>query len=327
MDENAIRKYVRERYAGIARQGTSCCGPEASCGCGGESASNSRNNGYSSEEIGAVPPGADLGLGCGNPVALASLREGEVVLDLGSGAGFDCFLAASAVGPEGKVIGVDMTPDMIEKARGNAEKGGYGNVEFRLGEIENLPVADHSVDAVLSNCVINLSPDKEKVFSEAYRILKPGGRVMISDIVLTRDLPEAIAGSLAAYAGCVAGAIRKEEYLRLMEEAGFRDVRVVRESRHDTAEAEAAGCIMSVTTSGVKPSSARSSECCAPKSGNVSPCCGGGSTSKGVIRNEDSFVDGQVETAAGPVPRVHSRITVRDLLGRWKVRWGIGRDS
>jgi len=327
MDENAIRKYVRERYAGIARQGNSCCGPEASCGCGGESASNSRNNGYSSEEIGAVPPGADLGLGCGNPVELASLRKGEVVLDLGYGAGFDCFLAASAVGPEGKVIGVDMTPDMIEKARGNAEKGEYRNVEFRLGEIENLPAADQSVDAVLSNCVINLSPDKEKVFSEAYRILKPGGRVMISDIVLTRELPEAVAGSLAAYAGCVAGAIRKEEYLRLMEEAGFRDVRVMQESRSDIAEGEAAGSVMSMTTFGVKPSSKGSGECCAPQSGNASPCCGGGSPSKGDNRNDDSFVDGEVETPAGPVPRVHSRITVRDLLGRWKVRWGIGRNG
>jgi hypothetical protein len=247
-------------------------------------------------------------------------------LDLGSGAGFDCFLAARAVGPEGKVIGVDMTPDMIEKARGNAEKGGYGNVEFRLGEIENLPAADHSVDAILSNCVINLSPDKEKVFSEAFRVLKTGGRVMISDIVLTRELPEAVAGSLAAYAGCVAGALRKEEYLRLMEEAGFRDVRVVQESRSDIAEGEAAGSIMSMTAFGVKPSPGRSGECCAPQSGNASPCCGGGSPSKGVIRNEDSFVDGQVETPAGPVPRVRSRLGTRDLLGRWKVRWGIGRN-
>ncbi|MBP2682555.1 MAG: hypothetical protein H6Q79_594, partial [Deltaproteobacteria bacterium] len=178
MDGNAIRKYVRERYAGIARQGTSCCGPATSCGCGGATESDSRKIGYSAAEIGAVPPGADLG---------------------------------------GKVIGVDMTPDMVEKARENARHGGYLNVEFRLGEIENLPAADHSVDVVLSNCVINLSPDKGKVFSEAYRVLKPGGRVMISDIVLTADLPEAVAGSLAAYAGCVAGALRKEEYLRLME--------------------------------------------------------------------------------------------------------------
>lgn len=274
MDGNAIRKYVRERYAGIARQGASCCGPEASCGCGGAAESGDRKVGYSAAEVEAVPPGSDLGLGCGNPVALASLRKGEVVLDLGSGAGFDCFLAARAVGREGKVIGVDMTPDMIEKARGNAEKGGYGNVEFRLGEIENLPAADHSVDAVLSNCVINLSPDKEKVFSEAYRVLKPGGRVMISDIVLAGELPEAVAGSMEAYAGCIAGAIRKEEYLRLMEEAGFRDVRAVQESRFEIAEDEAnmnvasiadgfhapteaaretAGSIMSVTTFGVKP--------------------------------------------------------------------------
>ncbi|MBP2685648.1 MAG: Methyltransferase type 11 [Deltaproteobacteria bacterium] len=248
MDGNAIRKYVRERYAGIARQGTSCCGPATSCGCGGATESDSRKIGYSAAEIGAVPPGADLGLGCGNPVALASLRKGEVVLDLGSGAGFDCFLAAREVGTEGKVIGVDMTPDMVEKARENARHGGYLNVEFRLGEIENLPAADRSVDVVLSNCVINLSPDKEKVFSEAYRVLKPGGRVMISDIVLTADLPEAVAGSLAAYAGCVAGALRKEEYLRLMEVAGFRNVRVVQESRFETQENEADETILPIAS-------------------------------------------------------------------------------
>jgi len=248
MDGNAIRKYVRERYAGIARQGTSCCGPATSCGCGGATESDSRKIGYSAAEIGAVPPGADLGLGCGNPVALASLRKGEVVLDLGSGAGFDCFLAAREVGTEGKVIGVDMTPDMVEKARENARHGGYLNVEFRLGEIENLPAADRSVDVVLSNCVINLSPDKGKVFSEAYRVLKPGGRVMISDIVLTADLPEAVAGSLAAYAGCVAGALRKEEYLRLMEVAGFRNVRVVQESRFETQENEADETILPIAS-------------------------------------------------------------------------------
>ena len=251
MDGNTIRKYVRERYAGIARQGTSCCGPATSCGCGGAAESDSGKIGYSAEEIEAVPPGADLGLGCGNPVALASLRKGEVVLDLGSGAGFDCFLAARAVGPEGKVIGVDMTPDMIEKARENAGKAGYGNVEFRLGEIENLPAADHSVDVVLSNCVINLSTDKGKVFTEAYRVLKPGGRVMISDIVLTGELPEAIAGSLAAYAGCVAGAVRKEEYLRFLEAAGFRNVRVVRESRFPIASV-AAESIASIQVFGEK---------------------------------------------------------------------------
>ena len=248
MDGNAIRKYVRERYAGIARQGTSCCGPATSCGCGGATESDSRKIGYSAAEIGAVPPGADLGLGCGNPVALASLRKGEFVLDLGSGAGFDCFLAAREVGTEGKVIGVDMTPDMVEKARENARHGGYLNVEFRLGEIENLPAADRSVDVVLSNCVINLSPDKGKVFSEAYRVLKPGGRVMISDIVLTADLPEAVSGSLAAYAGCVAGALRKEEYLRLMEAAGFRNVRVVQESRFETQENEADETILPIAS-------------------------------------------------------------------------------
>jgi len=179
-----------------------------------------------------------LGLGCGNPTALASLRAGETVLDLGSGAGFDCFLAAEQVGNGGKVIGVDMTPEMIQKARENARKGNHENVEFRLGEIEHLPAANDSVDIVISNCVINLSPAKDMVFAEAYRVLKPGGRAMISDIVLSGDLPEAVVGSLAAYAGCIAGAIREEEYLRLMEAAGFRDVHVVQESRFEIAETE-----------------------------------------------------------------------------------------
>jgi arsenite methyltransferase len=181
------------------------------------------------------------------PTALASLRAGETVLDLGSGAGFDCFLAAGQVGRDGKVIGVDMTPEMIQKARENARKGNHENVEFRLGEIEHLPAADGSVDIVISNCVINLSPAKDKVFAEAYRVLKPGGRAMISDIVLSGDLPEAVAGSLAAYAGCIAGAIRKEEYLRLMEAAGFRDVHVVQESRFDIAESEIDATARSIT--------------------------------------------------------------------------------
>jgi len=220
-----------------------------------------------------APQGANLGLGCGNPIALASLKEGETVLDLGSGAGFDCFLAARAVGPSGRVIGVDMTPEMLEKARGNARKGNYENVEFRLGEIENLPAADNSVDAVISNCVINLSTAKGRVFAEAYRVLKLGGRIMISDLALSRDLPVAVAGSLAAYAGCIAGAVRKDEYLRLMENAGFQELRVVQENRFEfplsetDADArsiagnfnipletlhEAAGSVLSVSVSGVK---------------------------------------------------------------------------
>jgi arsenite methyltransferase len=238
MDDATIRKFVRNRYAGIARQGGSCCGPDASC-CGVETAESAgRKIGYSDEELAAVPEGANLGLGCGNPVALASLREGETVLDLGSGAGFDCFLAARAVGPAGRVIGVDMTPEMLGKARENARKGGFGNVEFRLGEIEALPAADASVDAVLSNCVINLSPAKEKVFGEAYRVLRPGGRIMISDIVLVGELPAPVAESLAAYADCIAGAIRKSDYLRLLETAGFADVRVVRETGFEFGEGE-----------------------------------------------------------------------------------------
>lgn len=238
MKTEDIRKYVRDRYAGIAKQGGSCCGPSECCGTADPAEEASGRIGYSEEEMNAVPQGANLGLGCGNPTALASLRAGETVLDLGSGAGFDCFLAAERVGQSGKVIGVDMTPEMIEKARGNARKGGYDNVEFRLGEIEHLPAANDSVDIVISNCVINLSPAKDKAFAEACRVLKPGGRAMISDIVLTGDLPESVAQSLAAYAGCIAGAIRKEEYLRLMEAAGFQDVQVVQESRFEIAENE-----------------------------------------------------------------------------------------
>ncbi len=185
--------------------------------------------GYSEEEILAVPDGANLGLGCGNPTALASLKEGERVLDLGSGAGFDCFLAAKKVGAKGKVIGVDMTPEMLDKARANAKKGNYSNVEFRLGEIENLPVADNSVDVIISNCVINLSPNKRRVFEEAFRVLAPNGRLMVSDIVLLKPLPTVVQESVEAYAGCIAGAEIKEAYLNLIREAGFSDVKVLEE--------------------------------------------------------------------------------------------------
>ena len=238
MKTEDVRKYVKDRYAGIAKQGGSCCGPSACCGAPEAAEEASGRIGYTEAEMKSVPRGSNLGLGCGNPTALASLRAGETVLDLGSGAGFDCFLAAEQVGNGGKVIGVDMTPEMIQKARENARKGNHENVEFRLGEIEHLPAANDSVDIVISNCVINLSPAKDMVFAEAYRVLKPGGRAMISDIVLSGDLPEAVVGSLAAYAGCIAGAIREEEYLRLMEAAGFRDVHVVQESRFEIAETE-----------------------------------------------------------------------------------------
>jgi arsenite methyltransferase len=222
MEQGEIRKAVRESYGEIAKNSGGCCLPGASCGCGGGTVETiSRGVGYSPEEMQTVPEGANLGLGCGNPVALASLRKGETVVDLGSGAGFDAFLAARAVGASGRVIGVDMTPEMIDKARGNARKGDYGNVEFRLGEIENLPVADRTADVMISNCVINLSPDKGRVFREAFRVLKPGGRLMVSDIVLLDRLSDALTESIEAYVGCVAGAVTKEDYLQAIREAGF----------------------------------------------------------------------------------------------------------
>ncbi len=231
MDQKGIKESVKARYGKIAKQGTSCCGPASSCCGSGDLAKDiSRRIGYSEEEITGAPEGANLGLGCGNPVALASLREGETVLDLGSGAGFDCFLAANKVGEKGKVIGVDMTPEMVEKANENAKKNNYKNVEFRLGDIETLPVENDSIDVVMSNCVINLSPDKGKAFREAFRALKPGGRLTISDIVLLEELPTFIRESIDAYVGCVSGAMIKSEYLRKIEAAGFRDVRVIDET-------------------------------------------------------------------------------------------------
>ncbi|HSB04270.1 MAG TPA: arsenite methyltransferase [Thermodesulfobacteriota bacterium] len=231
MESKGIKDVVKERYGKIAKQGTSCCESSTSC-CGSPDLVQaiSKEIGYSDEELKAVPEGANLGLGCGNPLALSSIREGETVLDLGSGAGFDCFLAAAKVGKNGRVIGVDMTSEMIEKARENAKKGNYGNIEFRLGEIEKLPVANDSVDLIISNCVINLSPDKGKVFQEAFRVLKPGGRLMISDIVLLQDLPSFVRENIEAYIGCVSGAIRKDEYLQKIEAAGFQDVKVMGET-------------------------------------------------------------------------------------------------
>jgi arsenite methyltransferase len=186
--------------------------------------------GYSERDINAVPDGANLGLGCGNPLAFAALKAGDVVVDLGSGAGFDCFLAARQVGPAGHVIGVDMTYEMLARARANAARDGYANVEFRLGEIENLPVADGVADMVISNCVINLSTDKARVFREALRVLKTGGRLMVSDLVLARELPASVARSVAAYAGCVAGAMLKDDYLQAIRDAGFAGVEVLAES-------------------------------------------------------------------------------------------------
>ena len=233
MGKEDIRKAVRERYARSAKQGSSCCAPASSCcGSAGVAQKNSESIGYSEAELKAIPEGADLGLGCGNPVALASLREGEVVLDLGSGAGIDCFLAAERVGEDGRVIGIDMTTEMLERARENASKGNYENVEFRLGEIENLPVADNSVDVVISNCVINLSPDKGRVFKEAFRALKPGGRLMVSDIVLLKELPDSIRMSIEAYVHCLAGALIKDEYIGAIKLAGFQEIRVIDEASY-----------------------------------------------------------------------------------------------
>ena len=229
MKEQEIKKTVRERYGKLAELGGSCCAAQARSCCGPTNLANtiSKSVGYTDEDLTSAPEGANLGLGCGNPVALASLKEGEVVVDLGSGAGFDCFLAAQRVGDRGKVIGVDMTPEMLERARENAVKSGSKNVEFRLGEIENLPVADNYADIVISNCVINLAPDKKKVFSEAYRVLKPGGRLMVSDIALLEELPEAVQKSVAAYIGCVAGASIKQDYLDYIKGAGFDDIKVI----------------------------------------------------------------------------------------------------
>jgi len=233
MKDDEIKKHVRERYARAAKFDASCCAPSTPCGCGmpdvnGESAS--QRVGYSPQELRSVPEDADLGLGCGNPSALAGLKMGEVVLDLGSGAGLDCFLAAGKVGGTGRIIGVDMTPAMIDRARENARKNGYGNVEFRLGEIENLPAADHSIDVIISNCVINLSTDKARVFREAFRVLRPGGRMLVSDLALRRPLPPAIRESVDAYVACVAGALVKDDYLAAIRAAGFENIETVSET-------------------------------------------------------------------------------------------------
>jgi arsenite methyltransferase len=216
----AIRERVRRRYAATARGESSCCG-DACC-----SSTNVEMLGYSTAHSEIAPDAANLGLGCGNPLAIASLRPGQTVLDLGSGAGFDCFLAARAVGPSGMVIGIDMTDEMLAKARENARKNGFTNVEFRFGEIEALPVADETVDVIISNCVINLSPEKARVFREAYRVLKPGGRLAVADIVATATLPDEIRGDWAAYTGCMAGASQISELEEMLRQAGFVEIKI-----------------------------------------------------------------------------------------------------
>lgn len=223
-----IKKIVKENYGKIAQQNSSCCGSGSCCG-GSDFNDLSRIIGYSETQMTTVPDGANLGLGCGNPLAIASLKAGDIVLDLGSGAGFDAFLASPRVGSTGKVIGVDMTDEMLEKARENAKKGGYTNVEFRKGDIEELPVDDNSVNVIISNCVINLARNKEKVFKEAYRVLKDGGRLMVSDVVLAKPLPEELANDTDLLTGCISGAILKQDYLNLLEKSGFKDITITKE--------------------------------------------------------------------------------------------------
>jgi ubiquinone/menaquinone biosynthesis C-methylase UbiE len=214
-----IREEVRRRY-GATALGASCC----SDGCC--ASTNAADLGYSEADKAAAPDSANLGLGCGNPLAIASLREGQVVLDLGSGAGFDCFLAARAVGPKGKIVGVDMTHEMLSKARGNAQKNGFSNVEFRLGEIEALPVADDSVDVIISNCVINLSPEKQQVFDEAFRVLKHGGKIAVADMVATAPIPDEIKGDWSAYTGCMAGASEISDLEQMLKKSGFKNIKI-----------------------------------------------------------------------------------------------------
>lgn len=253
-----VRTLVRQRYGAIAEGasgGAGCCGGPSSA------AEVLAQVGYSADQAADIPEGANLGLGCGNPIAHAALKPGETVLDLGSGGGIDCFLASREVAPDGRVIGVDMTPAMVERARDNARRGGYANVEFRLGEIEHLPVPDGSIDAILSNCVVNLSPEKAQVFREAYRALRPGGRMLLSDLVWTRELPSETRHNVDLYCGCVAGASLKQDYLALIREAGFRDVEVVSEGGYrvgvdelpdDSAEREAFRSVASVKVRALK---------------------------------------------------------------------------
>lgn len=263
--DDEIREAVRNEYGSIARGAAGgCCAPGA-CGPG---AGASLALGYSAEDLASVPEGADMGLGCGNPQAIAELREGETVVDLGAGGGFDCFLAAKQVGANGNVIGVDMTPDMVSKARANAVELGTTNVDFRLGEIEHLPVADDSVDVILSNCVINLSPDKGAVFRDAFRVLKPGGRLAISDVVATHALPEALRNDVGALTGCVAGAADVTTIERLLEEAGFDHIRVtVKEESREFIRDWMPGShieeyVASATIEATKPGGSSHAPCC-----------------------------------------------------------------
>lgn len=298
-DPETLREEVRRRYGAIAKDGVTlaesaapdsggCCsaasapvaepagsgGPSGGC-CGHDA--QARTLGYSSEDLATAPDGANLGLGCGNPVALASLKPGQTVLDLGAGAGFDAFLAARAVGPEGRVIGVDMTPEMVAKARANAKKGGRTNVEFRLGEIEALPVADATVDVVVSNCVINLCPDKRPVYREAFRVLRPGGRIAVSDVVAREELGDEVKRDLSLNSGCLAGATLHDELIRILQEAGFTDIVVRAKGNSDEvitsweAKRGFESKVFAAEVTATKPGgdqAAAASSCCGPS------CCG-----------------------------------------------------
>jgi SAM-dependent methyltransferase len=266
-----IRQNVRESYTQVAEasnEGSSCGTDSSCCGVSDDDAINalvSTRLGYSEDDLDNVPEGADMGLGCGNPRAIASIKEGETILDLGSGGGFDCFLAAAETGESGQVIGIDMTPTMISKARNNAEKGQYNQVEFRLGEIEHMPVANDIVNVIISNCVINLSPDKSQVFNEAYRVLKPGGRLAISDVVASMELPDKIRNDLALYSGCMAGASQISELQAILEECGFEQINISpKDESRDFIKDWAPGrgvedYVLSATIEAVKPGG----DCCA----------------------------------------------------------------
>jgi arsenite methyltransferase len=276
VDREQVRRQVRQRYGAVAREAIvrkdagGCCGPTAAtpCGCGcGSVDDQAVIMGYTAEQAMSAPAGSNLGLGCGNPVAIASLRPGETVLDLGSGAGFDCFLAAREVGPEGHVIGVDMTPEMVARATQNAQTAGFSWVEFRLGEIERMPVADACIDLIMSNCVVNLSPDKPAVFAEAFRVLKPGGRIAIADTVATVDLPEEARRDMALWAGCISGSATVNELHAMLQAAGFVDVRIEpKEGSREMISTWAPGSraedyILSATIQAVKPDGAQP-PCC-----------------------------------------------------------------
>lgn len=252
MEKKRIKEVVKGRYAKIAKQDQQSCCP--SCGCAASSLLQAKGTGYSREDLEHVPGESVMGLGCGNPTAIAELKAGEVVLDLGSGAGVDVFLAAKKVGDTGKVIGVDMTEEMVERATSITRDYGYRNVEFHLGQIENLPIEDESVDAIISNCVINLSPDKSKVFREAYRVLRPEGRLTVSDIVSEENIPAEMRNNLNAWAGCIGGALEQQEYLTKIKKAGFENVQVVsrREFYVEGAESQAPTKFLSITVKAYK---------------------------------------------------------------------------